>query len=288
MHTLYAQPVVTGLSFGEGPRWREGRLWYSDMYRHGVFSLDPSGEERRELAVTGQSSGLGWLPNGDLLYVSMIDQRVMRYSREVVSLFADLAPYCTFWANDMLVTPSGVSYVGNFGFDLDTMLREVATVGAAAWAPRATNLVVLGPDGSVRQVVPDLSFPNGMALTSDGATLVVAESTAARLSAFDVGPEGTLSGRRVWADLSGAAPDGICADDRGRIWYADALSDRCRLVSEGGEIVAEVVASRRAFACALGGEGATTLFVMCATSSDRFDTAQRRDGCVEAASVAAL
>src|ERR1700739_3880217 len=120
MENIEAHVVREGLSFGEDPRWREGRLWYSDFYRHAIVSVDEEGgDERLEVMVPTQPSGLGWLPDGDLLYVSMTDQCVMRRHGETSSLFADISPYCGFWANDMVVSTTGVAYVGNFGFDLD-------------------------------------------------------------------------------------------------------------------------------------------------------------------------
>ena len=126
MERFEARVVREGLGFGEGPRWHDGRLWFSDFYRHGIFSVDADArDERLEHVVTTQPSGLGWLPDGDLLYVSMTDQRVMRVHDGATTIFADISPYCNFWANDMIVAPSGVSYVGNFGFDLDAMLREL-------------------------------------------------------------------------------------------------------------------------------------------------------------------
>ena len=274
-----------GLSFGEGPRWHDGRLWYSDFYRHAIFSIDEEGsDERLEVMVPTQPSGLGWLPDGDLLYVSMTDQQVMRRHEEVSSLFADIAPYCQFWANDLVVSASGHAYVGNFGFDLDVMMRDLGPAGMET-PPPTTNLVVLDSAGAVIQVIPDMAFPNGSVITPDGATLIVGETMANRLSAFDIASDGTLTNRRVWAQLESVATDGMCLDADGQIWVANALARRCLRVKEGGEITGVVETSLRAFACMLGGPGGTSLFVMTAPTSDRFRIAGAVDGRIEVADV---
>jgi sugar lactone lactonase YvrE len=286
MERLKTRVMTAGLGFGEDPRWHDGRLWFSDFYRHGIFSVDhDGGDERREHDVPTQPSGLGWLPNGDLLYVSMIDQRVMRVHDGATTLFADISPYCTFWANDMIVSSSGFSYVGNFGFDLDVMLRDVGAAAMMVTPPPTTNLVVLSPDGDVVQVVPDMAFPNGTVLTPDGGTLIVGETMAFRLSAFDVKNDGTLAGRRVFAQMDYVATDGMCLDAEGQIWLANALTNKCLRVKEGGEITSEVETSQTAYACALGGEDRTTLYVMTAPTSDRFKIADLTEGKIEAVTV---
>ena len=275
-----------GLAFGEGPRWHDGRLWYSDFYRHGVYSLDETGtEEKLEHVVPGQPAGLGWTTSGDLLCVSMTDHRVLRFHGENETLFADLSPYCGFWANDMVVSASDVSYVGNFGFDLDVMLRDVGVEGMLASPPPTTNLVVLGPEGDVLQVVPDLAFPNGTVITPDGKTLIVGETMTFRLTAFDINTDGTLSNRRVWAQLDFVATDGMCLDADGQIWLANALTNQCLRVSEGGEITGVAETTQTAFACALGGANRATLFVMAAPTSDRFKIANSTQGTIEVVNV---
>ena len=283
----YTSRIISeGLCFGEAPRWHEGRLWFSDFYRFGVYSIDPDGtDERLEHQVEGQPSGLGWLPGGDLLCVSCVDHRVLRFSGDSASEFADISDYCGFWANDMVVSSSGYSYVGNFGFDLDTMLADIGVEGMLASPPPTTNLVVLNQDGQVIQSVPDMAFPNGTVLTPDGATLIVGETMTFRLTAFDVHSDGTLSNRRVWAQLDFVATDGMCLDDDGQIWLANALTNKCLRVKEGGEITASVTTSQTAFACMLGGENGTTLFVMTSPSSNRFEIASERHGKIEVAEV---
>jgi sugar lactone lactonase YvrE len=286
MKEYTAAVVREGLGFGEAPRWHDGRLWYSDFYRHGIYSMEADGsDEVRHHEVLNQPSGLGWLPNGDLLAVSMVDMKVLRFHDGEVTTFADIADYCGFWANDMTVSPSGYSYVGNFGFDLDGLLAELGVEKFLALAHPTTNLVVLDAEGVIIQVEPDLAFPNGMVITPDGATLVVSETFASRLSAFDIGADGTLTNRRVWAPLEAAASDGMCLDAEGQIWFANAVSHQCVRVREGGEVTATVDCTKRAFACMLGGEDRQTLFIMTGGSSDRFEIADKTDSCIESVRV---
>ena len=282
MKRYTSEVLREGLSFGESPRWHEGRLWFSDFYRHGVFSVDALGtDERLEHEVAGQPSGLGWAPNGDLLCVSSIDHRVLRFGPDGTSTFADITPYCGFWANDMVVSATGRCYVGNFGFDLDTLLAEVGVEGLMASPPPTANLVVLSPEGEVLQVVGDMAFPNGSVITPDGRTLIVGETMAFRLSAFDIGADGTLSNRRVWAQLDLVATDGMCLDADGQVWLANALTNECLRVREGGEITALATTTRTSFACMLGGEDGRTLFIMSAPSSDRFKITDQTLGKIE-------
>jgi len=283
METLQTRVVREGLAFGESPRWHLGRLWYSDFYRHGVYSMDASGEERLEHVVPGQPSGLGWLPNGDLLCVSMTDHQVLRIHDGEVTLFCDIAPYCGFWANDMVTSDSGVSYVGNYGFDLDVMLRDVGGAAMMAMPPPTTNVVVISPEGDVLQVVPDMAFPNGSVITPDGATFIVGETMAYRLSAFDIATDGTLSNRRTWAQMEFVANDGMCLDAEGQIWLANALTNQCLRVREGGEITGVVETSQKAYACMLGDE--ERLYVMTAPTSDRFKIADQLAGRIEVVDV---
>ncbi len=281
-----AVTIHEGLAFGEAPRWHDGRLWFSDFYRHGVFSIAPDGSgERREVTVEAQPSGLGWLPDGSLLVVSMTDHKVLRCEGENTSEYADISEYCGFWANDMVVSASGVAYVGNFGFDLDVTLRDVGVEGMLASPPPATHVVVLAPGGSVLQVVDGMEFPNGSVITDDGRTLIVAETMPFRLTAFDVAADGTLSGRRVFAQLDFVPADGICLDADGQVWVANALAPECIRVREGGEITARVTTSQTSFACMLGGEDRRDLYVMTAPNSSRFEIADARLGKIERATV---
>jgi len=249
-----ADIAMEGIYFGEGPRWHDGRLWFSDFYGHCVHAVTADGRDEVMLRIDGLPSGLGWLPDGRLLVVSMLDHLVLRQDHDgTVAVHADVSRYSRHRSNDMLVDGLGRAYVGNFGFDLEAPPPEYPT----------TSLSRVDADGSVSEAAGGLLFPNGMALTPDGRTLIVAETFGARLTAFDVGPDGTLSGRRVWADL-GIFPDGICLDAEGAIWVAAATEPRCVRIREGGEIVAEIRTSQNCYACVLGDPDRRTLYALTA------------------------
>ena len=273
--TREAAPFIEGLFFGEGPRWHDGRLWYSDFYDAAVFSVDPAGERRRELDVPSRPSGLGWLPDGRLLVVSMTDRTVLRREPDGrLVLHGSLSPWATFHANDMVVDPAGRAYVGNFGFDLDAAMAG----GPDGPRPINTSLVRIDPDGSSHEAASDLAFPNGTVLFPDGRTMVVAESMGTRLSAFDVDEAGNLSGRRLWASLEQIAPDGICLDAEGCIWVANALGPECVRVAEGGQVLERIGTGQPCFACMLGGEDRRTLYMLTATSSLAVEAQAARSG----------
>jgi sugar lactone lactonase YvrE len=250
-----------GLVFGECPRWHDGRLWYSDFYEHAVHALTPGGADERVAEVPGQPSGLGWMPDGSLLIVSMTDRRVLRRSPDgSLSEHADLSEHAPFHCNDMVVDAAGRAYVGNFGFDLFA-LRAGERV-----EPRAASLIRVDPGGQVSVAAGDLQFPNGSVITPDGQTLIVAETMARRLTAFDISGDGTLGGRRVWADLAPhqIAPDGICLDASGAVWVANAASTTAVRVAEGGGLLDTAEFSQTCIACMLGGPDGRELFAMTA------------------------
>ncbi len=245
------------LVFAEGPRWRDGRLWLSDMHAGLVLAIDPDGRRETIARVPARPSGLGWLPDGRLLVVSMHDRKLLRLDPGGLVVHADLAPLVTGDPNDMVVDDRGRAYVGNFGYDM---------LGGARPAP--ANLVLVTPDGKARVVADDLRFPNGTAITEDRSTLVVAESFGARLTAFRIEPDGSLSDRRLFADLGGRTPDGICIDAENAVWASCFGQDEFVRVLDGGEIVDRVdVSGRRAVACALGGSDRRTLFLLTAETS---------------------
>ena len=285
--SINARVFLGGLYFGEGPRWHDGRLWYSDFYDHSVHAVSPDGED--ELMVElDQPSGLGWMPDGSLLVVSMIDRRVLRWDGEVLTEHADLGDHATFHANDLVVDSSGQAYVGNFGFDYDAYAEAhgpASLVGDPG--PPTAVLCRVDPDGSVHAAADGLSFPNGMAITPDGGTLIVAETFGMRLTAFDRSASGELGNRRVWADLAGrfVMPDGISLDAEGAVWVANAMGPECLRVAEGGDVLATVVTSQTAFACMLGGTAKRDLFVMTARTSQAGRAAASPQGRVEIARV---
>ncbi len=257
--TTELTPILDGLAFGEGPRWHDGLLWFSDFYRHEVVTVTPDGHRESRLEVPNQPSGLGWMPNGDLLVVSMLDHRLLRWDGAELREHADLSALVGGPCNDMVVDGDGRAYVGNFGFD---------SHNGETFAE--TRLVIVEPDGSVAPGPDGLAFPNGTVITPDGATLIVGESWGRRLTAFDRDPAtGVLGRRRVWADLDPNVPDGICLDAEGAIWVADPRNGQVFRVRDGGEVTDRISCGdgRHAFACILGGAEGRTLFVVTNTGS---------------------
>jgi len=266
-----ARLLVDGLAFPEAPRWHDGQLWFSDMLDGAVLRVGGDGRTIRVVELAGQPSGLGWLPDGRLMVVSMLDRRLMRVDREGPQVAADLSGLVAFHCNDMVVDAQGRAYVGNFGFDLP---------GRAAPCP--TALVLVAPDRGARIVADGLLFPNGCAITPDRATLIAAETFGARLTAFSIATDGSLYGRRLWAALPGRAPDGICLDEEGAVWMASPPTREILRVREGGAITHRYATSAQAIACMLGGEGRRELFVV--TGHVGFDAAKaraRRSGRIE-------
>jgi sugar lactone lactonase YvrE len=251
--------LLTGGAFFESPRWHDGRWWFSDFFRRHVVAVDDDGGVEEILRIETMPSGLGWLPDGSLLVVSMRDRRVLRLDGGELSVHSDLSRLCDGHANDMVVAADGSAFVGNFGFDLGNRER-----------PRATALVRVRVDGTVARAADELLFPNGCVLTDDGGALIVAETWAARLTEFDLARDGTLSNRRTFAVVPHTAPDGCALDADGCVWFADARSNRCLRVGRGGEIrdTRAVPDGLRCFACMLGGEDGRTLAVCAASSYD--------------------
>jgi len=268
---LDTEILTGGLHFGEGPRWHDHALWLSDMHGHRVLRVRADGAFEEVVRVATRPSGLGWLPDGDLLIVSMLDQRLLRWNGTELKLHADLSSLADFYTNDMVVDSTGRAYVGNFGFDLFS--------GAA---PRTTCLICVDPDGTPRVVADDLGFPNGTVITPDGGTLIVAESFGRRLTAYDIAANGDLANRRVWAQLpDDALPDGICLDAEGAVWSASPATSECIRQLEGGEITHRVKTSQGAFACMLGGDDERTLYALTAPGSDPDACAANAAGCIE-------
>ena len=262
--------LTEGIYFGEAPRWHDGRLWFSDFYAHRVYSLGLGGDLATELELEGQPSGLGWLPDGSLLVVRMELRAVWRrWPDGRFEQHADLTDYSTFLCNDMVVDALGRAYVGNFGFDLDAEMRARGAASVIADHPQ-TCLALVRPDGSVRDAAPGekFSFPNGMVISPDGGTLIVAETFGGRLTALDIGTDGLLSNRREWAPTWPRIPDGICLDASGAVWIANPMASECALIAPGGEVL-EVIetAGLNCYACMLGGPHGRHLFMLVAPGS---------------------
>ena len=270
--------VVDDLCFPEGPRWHDGRLWFSDMHAHRVVAFDPATGGTEVVAeVPGQPSGLGWRPDGTLLVVSMTDRRLLAVRDGATEEVADLSELAPFHCNDMVVDARGNAYVGNFGFDLHDPDAD----------QRTTTLVLVTPEGEARVVADELFFPNGCVITPDGGTLIVGESFTGHLTAFAIADDGSLTDRREWALVRGAVPDGICLDADGAVWLASPISHQVLRVAEGGEVLDEVRTSdeRQPFACMLGGPDRRTLYVCTALDSEPTAARAARAGRIEAIQV---
>ena len=257
-----AQVLVTGLRFPEGPRWHDNKLWFSDMYDHAVKTVDAAGTVEVAVTVLGRPSGLGWLPDGRLLIVSMEERQLLRVDDGELVVHADLSHLAEFHCNDMVVDDVGRAYVGNFGFDLHEAERTHDFSTA-----RSASMVLVEPDGTCRVVATDLAFPNGTVITPDGATLIVGESMGRCLTAFDRAGDGSLSNRRVWADVEPRLPDGICLDAEGAIWIANPFAPECVRIAEGGQVLQVVETEHPTYACMLGGPTGTTLHILTAAQS---------------------
>lgn len=264
--------LASGIHFGEGPRWRNGRLWFSDFYAHRVYSVDLAGDLRTELEMDGQPSGLGWMPDGSLLVVRMELRQVWRrWGDGRFELHADLANHSAFMCNDMVVDGAGRAYVGNFGFDLAAALAERGPAGVMADHP-TTVLALVQPDGTVSDAAPGerFSFPNGMVIKPDGKALVVAETFGGRLSILDIGEDGTLSNRRAFAPTLPRLPDGICLDATGAVWIANPTAPECALIAPGGEVIDMVETDGlNCYACMLGGPTGRHLFMLVAAGTEK-------------------
>ena len=277
--------LTGGLYFGEGPRWHENKLWFSDFYSHKVMTLDENNSLETVCEVPSQPSGLGWLPNGDLLIVSMLDRKILRFSEGSISVHADLSEYVTHKCNDMVVGRDGTAYVGNFG------------MGDAGESLNSTHVMIVKSDGTVLKGPDNLLFPNGTVITEDGKNLIIAETLGAKLTSFDIEDNGELTNRKLWArtsplfslliikflssmgfDLSKVdfskysknlhVPDGICLDEKNGIWIASPTTKAIVRIEKGGNITDTINTPKGAFACMLGGKERKTLYVIISNSSD--------------------
>ena len=262
--------LVDGLDFGEGPRWHDGRLWYSDFYQHKIYAVSHGGARETILDLgSEQPSGLGWMPDGSLLVVAMSARQVLCLDDGELTVHADLSDIATWHCNDMVVAADGTAYVGNFGWDIEHDRGH----------PQAATLAVVRPDGSVQPGPGDLLFPNGSVITPDGTTLIVGETFGARFTAFDLHPDGRPGNRREWAAVPGTAPDGCTLDSAGGIWFADAAGSGVLRILEGGSITDRLPTPHTAYACMLGGDDGRTLFILTAPGAGA-DRAGSADGSI--------
>jgi sugar lactone lactonase YvrE len=293
--SISMRAIFSGGDFFEGARWHEDAWWVSDIFGGKVLRISQDGQATTVAHVDHWPTGLGWLPNGDLLIVSLKDRRLLRRRSDGrLALHADLSSLTPFWLNDMVVDRRGRAYVGNMGVDL---------VGGGVPAP--TTLCRVDPDGSAEVVATDLYYPNGMAVTQDGRTLIVGESLGNRMSAYTIAEDGRLTNRRVWAQFAPTpeptalsmallhqtafAPDGCAIDQEDCLWIADAANDRLCHVAPGGEMIREIKAPAgfHVFCCALGGADGRSLLVCAAPSIDPIATRGRAALFVETVQVPA-
>ncbi len=266
--------LLDDLCFGEGPRWHDGKLYFSDMHAHTVNAVDLQGRATAVAEVAAWPSGLGWLPDGRMLVVSMTDRKLLRMENGALKLHADLSALASFHCNDMVVDGRGRAYVGNFGYDL---------ISGAPQKP--AELVMVAPEGAARVVARDLEFPNGTVITPDGRTLIVGESMGHRLTAFDVAADGSLGGRRVWAELGDGVPDGIALDAEGAIWVASPMTHELLRVKQGGQIAERIKREQMPIACMLGGPTRRTLFLLTSESINPDECRAKRSARIETTEV---
>ena len=253
MKELQLDCLAENFVFLEGPRWHEGKLWFSDMWGHTIYAMSPDGQYSAIAEVPNRPSGLAFLPDGRLVAVSMGDRKLYVVADGgALEPFADLGEIATADINDCVVDADGNIYVGNFGYDL-----------MAGADPAPASMAMVTPTGNVSVAATDLEFPNGTVITPDGNTMICAETFGNRLTAFDRAADGSLSNRRVWADLGERTPDGICLDNAGGVWVSSFMTDEFVRVVAGGEVTHRAACpGKRAVACNLGGGDGRTLFAL--------------------------
>jgi sugar lactone lactonase YvrE len=262
--------VAEGFGFPQSPRWRDGRLWFSDLLAGHIHVMDDAGQNVALIDIGDQACGLGWSPHGHLI-VATTNGRLLRFNGRRLVEFADLSGITDHHLNDLLVDPTGRAYISCSGFD-----------DQQTTAPRPTRLILVEKNGFAHAVGIDLFYANGMAIAPDGQTLIVAETFAERISAFNIAADGTLNSHRVWATLSGLMPNGLCIDREGAVWVASPMSGEVLRIREGGEILDRISVAANPTACVLGGDGGQTLFV----TATKLISTRRRSGRIDAIQVA--
>lgn len=274
--TYQVKTLAEGFVYPEGPRWRDGNIWFADQHDGVVYCLDIDGKTVDQFKVAGNPSGIGWLPGGDMLVVSMENHQLLKRQGADLHVVADLSEFHPGDSNDMVVDAQGRAYIGNIGFDFN-----------AGDDICATTVVMVLPNGQVSVVASDMICPNGTVITDDGKTLIIAESLANKLTAFDIADDGTLSGRRIYAAVEGHVPDGIALDVEGCVWAASPYTQSVIRIAEGGEIVDVVtIENGSPYACALGGDDRRTLYVCVAPDHAPEVTLKKRGGRIDYTQVA--
>lgn len=274
MSEYQASPLVEGLAFPESPRWHAGYFWFTDQHARQVARVDNQGRLEVVLETEDLPGGLGWMPDGAMLVVFMTRRQIMRWDGSELSLFADLSMFASFHCNDMVVDQVGRVYAGNFGFDLH---------GGAAVA--SAELILIDTDGSISVLTNDVIFPNGSVISADNQTLIVAETFAHRLSAFSIKDDGRISDGAVWADLGKRTPDGICLDQEHSIWVASPGTREVIRIHKGGRVVDRCETTGTPYACMLGGEERSTLYLCTSESDDPALARSLKSGRIETATV---
>jgi sugar lactone lactonase YvrE len=275
MTGYYSETILDGLAFPEAPRWRSGRLWFTDQHAHAILATDPAGKCETIAATEDLPGGLGWLPDGRVIVVFMTQRRVMQLTGEGLAEYADLSAQASFHCNDMVVDAAGRSYVGNFGFDLH-----------GGGEIRPAEIIRIDQDGNVEVFARDVIFPNGSVITRSGDTLLVAETFAHRISAFGLDARGRVASRRVWANLGEHTPDGICMDADGALWVASPGTKALFRVAEGGAVLDRCATRGTPYACMLGGGDRRTLYICTSETDDPQEAAKQRSGRIEQVRVA--
>lgn len=274
MKQFTAETLLDGLAFPEGPRWHDGIFWFTDQHAKKVCSVSPEGELTLLTRTADLPGGLGWLPDGSLLVVYMTRRHVMRWNGSDIELYADLSEQASFHCNDMLVDEVGRVYVGNFGFDLHGGAKQ-----------QTAEIVMIDTDGRIEVFSDQLIFPNGCVKTSDGQQLIVAETFAHRLTAFQLDAAGRAASSSLWAELGNMTPDGICLDEAGMIWVASPATHEVIRVQQGGDKLAVCKTQGTPYACMLGGKDRKTLYVCTSESDDPQQAARLKSGRIEVARV---
>lgn len=252
MKQLSTTPLADDFVFLEGPRWHDGKLWVSDMFGLTVYTVAPDGTKEAVAELPHRPSGINFMPDGSAVIVSMADRKLMRLRDGELSEYADLSEHLPHDINDSVCAANGNIYVGTFGYDV-----------FGHGEPKSASLTLVKSDGSIKTVADDIQFPNGAVITDEGKTLIIAETWGCLLTAFDIEADGTLSNRRVFAELGEYTPDGICLDAEGAIWVSAFDQGEFIRVLEGGEITHKIdTGGKRAVACNLGGADGKTLFCL--------------------------